>query len=34
MKGEVDTAFVAVRPPGHHAGYFGKVEYKFFNIDL
>jgi len=22
---KVNNAFVAVRPPGHHAGYFGKV---------
>ncbi len=27
MNGESQTAFVAVRPPGHHAGYFGRVEY-------
>lgn len=25
------NAFVAIRPPGHHAGYFGKVEYISFN---
>lgn len=26
MNGEYNNAFVAVRPPGHHAGYYGKVE--------
>jgi acetoin utilization deacetylase AcuC-like enzyme len=26
MSGEYNTAFCLVRPPGHHAGYFGKVE--------
>jgi hypothetical protein len=26
MNGEVSNAFVAIRPPGHHAGHFGKVE--------
>jgi acetoin utilization deacetylase AcuC-like enzyme len=26
MNQEYPCAFVAVRPPGHHAGYFGRVE--------
>ena len=26
LSGEHSNAFVAIRPPGHHAGYFGKVE--------
>ena len=26
MKGEVRNAFCAIRPPGHHAGVFGKTK--------
>ncbi len=26
MKGEVRNAFCAVRPPGHHAGVFGRTK--------
>ena len=26
MEKKATNAFVAVRPPGHHAGYYGKVQ--------
>lgn len=32
MEKKANNAFVTVRPPGHHAGYFGKVQYIFFNF--
>lgn len=33
MKGEATNAFCAVRPPGHHAGVFGKTKYSLFFIN-